>query len=101
MHYSTFLFKPSYLENWIKEELAVLHQSEKMKELVPYISLVTKQDKSIAEIVIRSKHWKGATNTEASQRDQGQNRVRTEPDNVVHRPPGNFKLHNSKCMACK
>ena len=75
---------------WINEELPILHQSSKMEQLLPYISSVTRQDKNISQMAIRSQHWKGQT------RDENSNVV-----NVNHRPPGNFKLHNSRCMACK
>ena len=44
------------LGKWINEELQTLHQSEKLKELMPYISTVTRQDKNISQMVIRGRH---------------------------------------------
>ena len=77
------------LAGWINEELKVLHQSPKMKQLVPYVSTVTRQSKNISHIVVRSRHWgRGNVN-------------QMTPQRYNPPPPGNFKLHNSKCMVCK
>ena len=99
---TTFNTSNPPLGNWIREELPILHQSEKMKDLLPYISLVTRQDKNIAQTVIRARHSRGA-NTVVSPGPSSDNHPSpvVNPPPVVHPPPGNHKMHSNRCMACK
>ena len=47
-----------YFKQWIREEIYILHQDQKTKEVFPKIDVVTRQGKNISEKVINSKHWK-------------------------------------------
>ena len=73
----------------------MLHQSEKMKELLPFLSTVTRQDKNVAQIVISGRHWNGATNDD----DDGD--LERRYGNQTHPDPGNHILHSTRCKAYK
>ena len=68
---------------WIPEDIEkTLHQDPRCKKVFPTISTVTRQNKNIAQIVIRSNHWKGS-------KDRG-----GVPAPVIISPPGNFQFHS-------
>ena len=69
---------------WIQEEMHILHQDDKTKQLFPKIDVVTRQGKNISDKVINSRHWK-------FEQTQGPH---------PHPPPGNFKKHSKNCKAC-
>ena len=71
---------------WIQEEISILHQDDKTKQLFPKIDVVTRQGKNISDKVISSRHWKFDQN----QRQAGH----------PHPPPGNYKKHSKNCKAC-
>ena len=43
---------------WIKELLPILHRDEILKKLVPSIPVVSRQPPRVANLAIKSKHWK-------------------------------------------
>ena len=78
---------PNFKE-WIKEELYILHQDSKAKEVFPKIDVVTRQGQNISSKVIKSRHWK-------YDKDTNNNATQPQP------PQGNFKKHSKNCVTCK
>ena len=64
-------------KQWIKEEMYILHQDSKAKEVFPKIDVVTRQGQNISSKVIKSRHWK-------YDKDTNNNATQPQP------PPGNF-----------
>ena len=60
---------------WIQEEISILHQDDKTKQLFPKIDVVTRQGENISDKLISSRHWKC------------EQRQASHP----HLPPGNHK----------
>ena len=73
---------------WIKNNLPILHEDNKVKKAVPSISVVTRQAPNIAKQVIKSRHW---------ELDKEQN---NSPNLPPPPPPGNYMLHNKNCVTC-
>ena len=67
---------------WIKELLPILHRDEILKKLVPSIPVVSRQPPCVANLAIKSKHWKKSNLQEESN-------------------PGSFRFHPpQKCVCC-
>ena len=70
---------------WIKEGLEYLHQDPKMKKTFPNIDVVFRQNKNIKRRVMQNRY-------------KSRNK---DPQSVVCRQAGNFKLHSSRCKVCE
>ena len=80
---------------WIQGAMGILHESEKMKKLVPHVSVTTRQGKNIAQTVIKTRHWRGGAGGGGGDGDD-----RGGGPGGDSRPPGNYKFHSKNCVTC-
>jgi hypothetical protein len=67
-------------KQWIQEEMYILHQDSKAKEVFPKIDVVTRQGQNISSKMIKSRIWK-------YDKDNNNNVTHPQP------PQGNFRKH--------
>ena len=73
-------------QSWIRENLPILHEDDRLKKALPSISVVTRQAKNIEKYVVKSRHWKNQ---------------KSPPSNTHLPPAGNYKLHSKNCVTCR